>query len=209
MSGMVRIVGSVDVLERPEPSDPDSFTGANERGSLKLARSGDRSDKVRVWAPENFLRFSFGILRLPRSAALRRSSSALCRVVMVGSSPLPPVTTVCRGCRGSICLISAFFLCDSCDAHCLFRFFNSHSALVSSSFNSRTRLSWAASATRNPLESFGVPSGKMSAGVAGNDGMLDDVGVGLEDSLLFVVGATGKLRDNRFGLRGLYDNARE
>jgi hypothetical protein len=49
----------------------------------------------------------------------------------------------------------------------------------------------------------------MSAGVAGNDGMLDDVGVGLEDSLLFVVGATGKLRDNRFGLRGLYDNARE
>jgi hypothetical protein len=35
------------------------------------------------------------------------------------------------------------------------------------------------------------------------------VGVGLEDSLLLTLVATGKLRDNRFGLDCVYDNARE
>lgn len=47
------------------------------------------------------------------------------------------------------------------------------------------------------------------AGVAGNDGVFEEVGVGLVDSLLLVLGATGKLSDSRFGLRGLYDNALE
>jgi hypothetical protein len=48
-----------------------------------------------------------------------------------------------------------------------------------------------------------------AAGVAGMEGAFDEVGVSLEDSLLFALGATGKLRDNRFGLDGVYDDARE
>ncbi len=48
----------------------------------------------------------------------------------------------------------------------------------------------------------------ISAGVGGKEGSVEDVGVGLAESLLEVLGATGKLIDNRFGL-GLYDMARE
>jgi hypothetical protein len=48
-----------------------------------------------------------------------------------------------------------------------------------------------------------------STGVGGNDGPVDEVGVALTDSLPFVLVATGKLSDNRFGrTRGVYDNAR-
>jgi len=61
-----------------------------------------------------------------------------------------------------------------------------------------------------------------SAGVRGSEGIVDevgvgleevgvcleDVGVGLEESLLIVVVATGKLRERRLEFRGVYDNAR-
>jgi hypothetical protein len=46
-------------------------------------------------------------------------------------------------------------------------------------------------------------------GVGGNEGEFDEVGVGLADSLLLVLRATGKLKDNRFVLRGLYESALE
>ena len=57
------------------------------------------------------------------------------------------------------------------------------------------------------MVSVGEGVGTGSAGVAGKEGALEEVGVGLADSLLFVEGATGKLRDRRFGLCGVYDIA--
>jgi hypothetical protein len=60
---------------------------------------------------------------------------------------------------------------------------------------------------RKPLGSFGEGVGPVSAGVGGKDVAFEEVGVGLGESLLFLFVATGKLRDNRFGLRGVYDKA--
>ncbi len=39
--------------------------------------------------------------------------------------------------------------------------------------------------------------------------MFEEVGVGLTDSLLVVLAATGKLKERRLGRRGVYDKARE
>jgi hypothetical protein len=83
----------------------------------------------------------------------------------------------------------------------------SASAFCSSSFNSKTFLSCPARATRKLFVSVGEGVGCASAGVAGKDGAFEEVGVGRADSLLFVEVATGKLRDKRFGLRGVYDIA--
>lgn len=44
-------------------------------------------------------------------------------------------------------------------------------------------------------------------GVGGNDDAFEEVGVGFVGSLLLDPVATGKLRDKRFGLRGVYDKA--
>lgn len=46
-----------------------------------------------------------------------------------------------------------------------------------------------------------------STGVGGKEEAFEDVGVGLEESLVLPV-ATGKLSESRFGLRGVYDRAR-
>lgn len=187
---------------------------------MKFERSGDNRESARICCPENFLRTSFGISRLFLGVsrlvkAAFRLSSALWRGVLGTSSLAEGVTTACSGCNCSTFLISAFFLCASCSAHCLFNFAKSASAFSSSSFNSSTRLSWPANATKNPLESLGEVSGN-STGVGGSEGTVDEVGVGLEEvgvgleeSLVFVLEAIGKLKERRLEFRGVYDDARE
>lgn len=194
------------------PSAPDSCTGG--KVCMKFERSGDSRESARICWPENFRRISFGasklffgVSRLVRSDF--RLSSALWRGVLGTSSLLDGVTTACNGCNCSTFLISAFFLFDSCTAHCLFSLTRSASAFASSSFSSSTRLSWPANATKNPLESLGEVSVN-SAGVGGSEEIVDEVGVGLEEvgvgleeSLLFVLVPTGKFRERRFELRGV------
>jgi len=143
------------------------------------------------------------------SRALLLSNSVLCRVDPSVSSLdlLPSVAVVCRDCSGSECRISALFLVLSWHAHCDFNFTRSVSAFCSSSFSSKTLLSWLARATKKPLGSFGEGIGA-SEGVWGNEDVFEEVGVGLVDSLVFVPVATGKLRDNLFGRLGVYESAR-
>ena len=57
------------------------------------------------------------------------------------------------------------------------------------------------------MGSFGEEVGT-STGVGGKDDAFEEVGVGLVESLLLVAVATGKLKDSRFGRRGVYDKAR-
>lgn len=136
---------------------------------------------------------SLGILILLRSNFLL-SISALCLVsTVVASFEVPSVATVCSCCIGSLCLISALFLCASWFAHCLLSLCKSLSALFNSSFNSSTFLSCPAKATRNPLGSLG--EGTMSVGVGGKDVAVDVAGVCLVESLLLELGAMGKLSD--------------
>jgi hypothetical protein len=107
----------------------------------------------------------------------------------------------CKGCNFSTWRASARFLVDSCNAHCFLSSVNSVSALLNSSFNSRTRLSCAAKATRNPFGSFGNGVVTVdSAGVPGYEGAVEEVGVGRDDSGP-LLGATGNVRDRRFGRR--------
>ena len=169
---MVRLIsGVVELLDIELPSSPDSCTGGNDW--VKLARSGERSESARICCPENFLRTSFGasgLVGLVRSAFRLSISdiSALWRGVPAASSVALSVITVCSGCNCSEFLRSAFFLCASLSTHCFFNFVRSASAFSNSSFNSRTRLSWAAMATSISLESAGELS-ETSTGVAGMD----------------------------------------
>lgn len=110
----------------------------------------------------------------------------------------------CR--KGSPFTIAFRFLTESNAPHCFLSRVSSASAFLSSSRISRTLLSWAAMAWMKSFASVGDPTVGVSLGVGGKEGIVVEMGVGLDGAC--VGRAMGSVRDSLFELRDVVESDR-
>lgn len=111
---------------------------------------------------------------------------------------------LCR--KGSPFTIALRFLTESKAPHCFFSRVSSASAFLSSSRISNTLLSWAAMAWMKSFASVGDLTIGVSLGVGGKEGIVVEIGVGLDG--VCVGRAIGRVRDSLLELRDVVDSDR-
>lgn len=195
----------------------ESFTGgvwpssASPRmGNTPSGLVGDNRDSARVCPPQiTRLRPEIGVVSLLScwliSIDLLRSSSMLRRLPSTSSTAGEFWSEMlCRS--GSPLTIALRFLTESNAPHCFLSRVSSASAFLRSSRSSSTRLSWEAMAWMKSLASVGDLSKGVSLGVGGKDGIVVEMGVGLDGAC--VGRAIGSVRESLFELREVVDKDR-